>query len=220
MNNSTSILRLYGKASFVVLVALAAGASCRREGIAHARVVKSNEAIPGMGQAAPVSPQPAGAPIASGQAPAMEGEVPLPPPPMQGEKLVWSLPKGWSETKGAGMRYATLQPPAKGKAEVSVIRLAGDSGGELANVNRWRGQIGLGPVSEAALSTLRTTVSSKAGPIALYDFTSEGQTKTRMVVGMLVNGASSWFLKLNGEAEAVAAAQADFATCLGTLRLE
>jgi hypothetical protein len=163
---------------------------------------------------------PKGAPSVSGQAPASGGEVPLPPNPGQGEKLAWTLPKGWTETKGSGMRYATLQPSVKGKTEVSIVMLSGTVGGELANVNRWRGQIGLDPVDEAALLKLRTPVTSKAGRVALYDFTSQGQVKTRMVVGMLATADNSWFLKLNGDADAVSVARAGFATFLGTLHFE
>jgi hypothetical protein len=220
MNRPTSRLRTYPSALFVALATLLAGASCRREGVTHARVLKGSEARTAMDQPPAMGGPPKGAPMASGQAPAAEGEVPLPPKPVQGERLAWTLPKGWTETKGSGMRYATLQPSVKGKCEVSVITLSGTFGGELANVNRWRAQIGLAPVDEASLPKLRTALTSQAGPVAVYDFTSEGAAKTRMIVGMLANAESSWFLKLNGDPDAVSAARADFATCLGTLRFE
>jgi len=219
MNRTTILLRTYPSALFVALATLLASASCRREGVAHARVLKGNESTPPVGQPGLGAP-PMGAPLASGQAPAAEGEIPLPPKPVRGDRLAWTLPKGWTETKGSGMRYATLQPSVQGKSEVSVIMLSGASGGELANVNRWRGQIGLGPVDEAALPKLRTPVTSQAGPVAIYDFASEGTAKTRMIVGMLANAESSWFLKLNGDTDAVSAARSDFVTYLGTLRFE
>jgi hypothetical protein len=212
--------RAYQGALFVALTTLLAGASCRREEVTHARIAKSNEAMPSMAPPPGAGTPPMGAPPASGQAPAARGEVALPSPPGQGENLAWTLPKGWTETKGSGMRYATLQPSVKGKAEVSIVMLSGTVGGELANVNRWRGQIGLSPVDEAALPTLRTPVTSKVGAVGLYDFTSEGQVKTRMIVGMLATANSTWFLKLNGDADAVSAARSDFATFLGTLHFE
>jgi hypothetical protein len=207
-------------ALLVALTTLLAGASCRREGVAHARIAKGREAIPSIDPPPGMGMPPMGTPPASGQAPAAGGDVPLPPKPGRGETLAWTLPKGWTETKGSGMRYATLQPSVKGKTEVSIIMLSGTVGGELANVNRWRGQIGLRPIDEAALSELRTSVTSKAGPVALYDFTSEGQVKTRIIVGMLASADSSWFLKLNGDADAVSAARADFVAYLGTLHFE
>ena len=212
--------RAYQGTSLVVLATLLAGASCRREYVTHARVAKGSEAMPSMDPPPGVGMPPMEAPPASGQVPTAGGDVPPPPKPGQGEKLAWTLPKAWTETKGSGMRYATLQPSVKGKTEISVIMLSGTVGGELANVNRWRGQLGLAPVDDAALPKLRTAVTSKAGPVSLYDFTSEGQVKTRMVVGMLATADSSWFLKLNGDADAVSAARAGFATFLGTLHFE
>jgi len=54
------------------------------------------------------------------------------------------------------MRFATfLAPGSSGLVEVAVTRLAGRGGGELANVNRWRDQMGLAPISADELSGLR-----------------------------------------------------------------
>ena len=147
-------------ASWCVVVMATA---CQREGVSHVRVPKEADQPPpsmgggGMG----------GGNMAGGQLP--------PPPPVAGDKaLQWLLPPGWTARMDGGMRYATLTPPQDaGKVEVSVVTLAGPAGGELANVNRWRGQIGLPPVEEAALAGLRKPLRSAAGPIALYDFESE-----------------------------------------------
>ena len=38
-----------------------------------------------------------------------------------------------------------------GTSDVSVVRLSGEAGGDLGNVNRWRGQINLEPISEPDL---------------------------------------------------------------------
>src|SRR4051812_36103019 len=95
---------------------------CRRDEITHQQVPKSQPS------AAPAQMVPAD--IAPPPAPAAEGA------------LAWKLPKGWTDEAGSGMRYATIKP-ADGKVEVSVVVLPGPAGGELANVHRWRGQIGL-----------------------------------------------------------------------------
>jgi hypothetical protein len=101
-----------------------------------------------------------------------------------------------------------------------VVVLPGPAGGELANVNRWRGQIGLPATDEASLARARTTVQSKAGTVNVYDFTSEGTKKSRLVAGSLLIDGSSWFVKLTGDAEPVAAARADFLRILESLRLD
>ena len=117
------------------------------------------------------------------------------------------------------MRYATIKPTAQGKIEVSVTVFPGPAGGELANVNRWRNQIGLPPVDEAALAKDRKALKSPAGSLAVFDYTGEGKEKTRMVAAILFAGGNSWFVKMVGDAGPVAASRADFVRLLESLRL-
>lgn len=116
------------------------------------------------------------------------------------------------------MRLATFKPPVPGKVDVSVIVLPGMGGGELGNVNRWRGQIGLGPLDEAGREKLRQEVKSKVGPVSLYDFSGEGTgTKQRMLAALLVVDGQTWFVKMVGDEAPVAAARADFVKLLASL---
>jgi len=130
--------------------------------------------------------------------------------------LKWTLPKGWTRTAGSGMRFATLMAPGPGKAEISVVMLPGAAGTELANVNRWRSQIGLPPLDLGALGTARQTVKCKAGTVAVYDFTGEGQV--RMVAGILAtHDGDTWFLKLMGDTDRVSKVKPVFMKYLETL---
>ena len=149
----------------------------------------------------------------------MPGMPGMPPPSMPGgaDALAWEVPKGWTEARAGGMRLATLKPPVTGKIDVSVIVLPGAAGGELGNVNRWRGQIGLPPVDEAARAQMRKEVKSKAGAISLYDFSGGGPSKQRMIAGLLFVNGKSWFVKMVGDDEPVAASRADFVKLLETL---
>ena len=172
-------------------------------------------------RSAPAPQGPAAAPVA--MPPAMPGGMSgeVPPPPTPNTPLKWTLPKGWTSAAGGGMRFATLTPGGPGKAEVSVVVLPGAAGGESANVNRWRGQIGLPPLDDAALAAARQTVKCKAGAVAVFDFTSQGQAQSRMVCGTLVTqDGNTWFLKLMGDAPAVANARKDYLRLLETLHLD
>ncbi len=176
----------------IALGALILGA-CQREDVAHFRVPKPRPEV--MATVAPPAPSEGG--------------------------LRWTLPAGWKEAQGGSqMRYATLTPPVQGKLDVSVIRLPGPAGGELANVNRWRNQIGLAPIGEADLAPARKVVKTAAGDLAVYDFTSEGAKKTRTVAGLASIQGETWFVKMTGDAEAVASAAPAFLDLLGSLRLE
>jgi hypothetical protein len=146
----------------------------------------------------------------------------MPPPSAAKGSLKWSLPKGWSEQPGGGtMRFATFKAPFAGKLEATVVVLPGQAGGELANVNRWRGQIGLPSFDEAGLTQARKVLKTKAGALNVYDFTSEGQAKSRMVAGYISTpDGNTWFLKMTGDADPVAKAKPDFMTILGSVRLD
>jgi len=133
--------------------------------------------------------------------------------------LRWTAPKGWTEIPGTGMRVASFElPEGPGKAEVTVVALPGDVGGELANVNRWRGQIALPPVDETDLPAARSAVRSRLGNIFVYDFTGAGEKKTRLVAGMIKVSGTMWFFKLMGDEAAVAAAKPAFLKLLEGLK--
>jgi hypothetical protein len=197
------------------LLALAIG--CRSDQVSHYRVPKEAAAThpDHPGHADEAAPMPGSLP--AGQEPAAN----VPPPPTPKGALKWSLPKGWSELPGGGMRFATFKAPFAGKLEATVVVLPGPAGGELANVNRWRGQIGLPALDEAGLAKARTVTKSKAGSVNVYDFTSDGQAKSRMVAGYISTpDGNTWFLKLTGDADPVAKAKPEFMTILGSLHLD
>jgi hypothetical protein len=184
---------------------LAGVAACDREEVAHYRVAKE---LPPRSAAMPAG---MGGGTADAVAPA---EKP------SGAALGWTLPKGWVQEQGGAMRYASFKVPVKGTVDASVVVLPGPAGGELANVNRWRGQIGLAPLDEGGLAASRKTVATKAGPLKVYDFASGGASGKRLIAGLTENEGNTWFVKLTGEAGAVGAARDDFMKLLGSLRFD
>jgi hypothetical protein len=213
-------MTIHPKAVLLAAV-LASFAGCQEESVTHSRIVRAPESAtpPAALPPAAAVPAPMAAPMAGGAMGSMgAGEVPLPPKPMGAAKLDWSLPNSWTQSLTGGIRYATLKPPGPGNLDVSVVVLAGPAGGELANVNRWRSQIGLPPLEEAALASARKSIASKAGAVALYDFTSEGVQKTRLVAGLLVANDNTWFFKMTGDAEAAGKALPEFTHLLQSLR--
>ncbi len=188
--------------AFAAMVIFTSG--CRRDEITHFQVKKAS------GATFAVSAQPAARP----------DELPAPPAPAGASALNWTLPNGWTESAPGGMRYATLKPPTPGRIDVSVIVLPGPAGGELANVNRWRGQLGLPAIDERALAAARTPIQTTAGTVSVYDFSSEGEKKSRLVAGLAVVDGNTWFVKMMGDAGPVGAARSDFIHLLRSLHLD
>lgn len=111
--------------------------------------------------------------------------------------LQFNAPKGWKETgprvdrrQGVTVKIVnafTLEGGGKGE-ELTVTSLPG--GDKLQLINRWREQVGLGPV-EKLPDPIPVRVADKIGEA--YDFEGE---KQRMMVAMVQRGDSTWFFKL------------------------
>jgi hypothetical protein len=203
-------------AALALTAGVVALTGCDRDQVSHATPVQTAPAA----NAAPAAMPPAGMPPAGMPPGGMGGGGQLPPPPKPAGHgaMKWTAPKGWTETAGTGMRFATLTAPGPGSPDLSVIVLPGPAGGEPANVNRWRGQLSLPAMDDNALLALKKTVKSKAGLVSVYDFSNQGK---RMVAGLLsTSDGNTWFLKLTGDADPVGKAKPDFMRFLETLHLD
>jgi hypothetical protein len=78
-------------------------------------------------------------------------------------QIRWTAPAGWQEESGGRYRFGKDDP----RLEMTVVRLAGAAGGTLANVNRWREQLGLDPVTDP--STQLRKVEGAAVEVLLMD---------------------------------------------------
>jgi hypothetical protein len=118
-------------------------------------------------------------------------------------KVVWDAPEGWrSVTVDQPMRIATFRAGPGDGVEISVTAFPGDVGGLLANVNRWRGQVGLPPAQESDLAAMVKTTRGQSGDISLVDFT--GTAGQQLLAAIVHPGdGQSWFVKAGGAPEAV-----------------
>jgi hypothetical protein len=132
----------------------------------------------------------------------------LPAPDNSGlPKLKYILPEGWKQKPLTQMRVASFEASENGKtADVSVIPLGGMAGGDVANVNRWRGQVGQPPLAEADLQKLAEKVEVAAQPADLYDVagTVPGSSDAERIVGVILHHEDAvWFFKMTGDAALV-----------------
>lgn len=165
-------------------------AGCGHNDISTNRIAKDKEA-------APTPPQ-----ISSGLSP---GEA----------QVKWKLPSGWEELPPAQMRVGSFRIKGKdGKwAEVSIVPLGGMAGGTLGNVNRWRSQVGLGPVQENELPKLAEKVEIGGQPAQLFDMAGvppEENEKQRILAALLSRNDTTWFFKMTGADALVQQQKASF----------
>jgi hypothetical protein len=119
------------------------------------------------------------------------------------EKPVWDVPTGWKEQAPTSMRLATYAVNGEqgGKADVSVIKLAGGAGGLLANVNRWRSQVGLDPVDETGLPKLISSEDVNGAKITFVDMAGrnvESGESARLLAAVVPREGVTWFYKMLG----------------------
>jgi hypothetical protein len=135
----------------------------------------------------------------SGAAPAPAPVASSSPAAGEPETMVWTLPAGWKpQAESAGsMRVATFRSPASPRVEVTITRFPGSVGGLLANVNRWRGQLGLAPVADLAGQPLADMVVA-GEPARLLDLEAGGDNPQRMRVLIAERPVLTWFVKMTG----------------------
>lgn len=167
------------------------------------------------------------APITAVATPSMEVASPVADPMSAavtkagGADLRWTAPAHWQSKPPSAMRKATYMIPGDGGAatELSITAFPGAVGGELANVNRWRGQLQLPPLAETELAgaVSRTTVNGLQ--VTLVDLTGGTAENPRRMLGAIVpsNGAN-WFFKLTGPEALVAKEKPAFLAFVETLQ--
>ena len=159
-------------------------------------------------------------PVGSGAMPGggMPGAVTTaaPPAPRAGGPT-WTVPAGWQEISGGQFLFAKFLIAGEGdaKAAVNVSSSAGDGGGLLANINRWRGQLGLGAWNEADLqkNTQEIEVLGGKGTFVELSGTDGSTEKPATTLGVkVVRAGSTWYYKLMGEPKLAAAQKENFLT--------
>jgi hypothetical protein len=141
---------------------------------------------------------------------AKETPPPAPLPPTQlttptGARgtMQWDLPGGWAQIANPNtMRFATLSAgEGAERIEVAITQLAGAAGGIAANINRWRGQVGLSAASESELAHSAREIRATGALGVMVDLVGpEGSdgTTIRMFAAIFPTDTQTWFVKTTG----------------------
>lgn len=125
-----------------------------------------------------------------------------------GVKPDWTVPAGWQETPGGQFLVAkfNLTGEAGATAAVNVSMSSGEGGGWMGNVNRWRGQLGLGEQTAAEISAATTSLEINGGKAMLVDLLgTDARTgqPARVLGAMVPQPGRAWFYKLMGDPKVV-----------------
>ena len=136
----------------------------------------------------------------------------------------WKAPPAWEEQPASGFRKGSfLVRGANGEtADVSVISFPATAGGLLANVNRWRDQLKLAPISNEAEAGAPIKVDGH--DIFFVDLVSEqpispNGSKSRILGGILPTAGATWFFKMLGPDGLVESQRQTFQEFLHTVQV-
>ncbi|MCA9152559.1 MAG: hypothetical protein KDA92_24820, partial [Planctomycetales bacterium] len=146
-------------------------------------------------------------------------------PPASNSGLDFTVPEGWRTGRLGPFRLAAYEVERDGaSAEVTVSALGVNAGSLLDNVNRWRGQIKLPPIDDAALQSAiqPITVAGVAGQwIDLSDpagGTSDDSAQAILVV-VVPQSNQTLFIKMLGGRDVVVAEKDNFRRFAESLKL-
>src|SRR5262249_34686987 len=96
----------------------------------------------------------------------------------------------------------------------------GLGGGPLANVNRWRRQLGLEPIDDdAQLQKEMRQLDAADGKASYVDLLGRDPTGPKRLLGAwLVHGGRTWFIKMMGSPELVGKQRAAFEAFVQSIR--
>lgn len=141
-------------------------------------------------------------------------------PTAEGAGLAWTAPAAWKPKQASAMRKGSYLVPGTGGADgdLSVTAFPGDVGGELANVNRWRGQVQLPPIAESDLASNVQRIEANGLNFTIVDFVGAGANASRILGAIVPYQGATWFFKLTGPDAVVEKAKSDFLAFLQTVK--
>jgi hypothetical protein len=142
------------------------------------------------------------------------------------DPLSWETPAGWVQAERSQMRPINLKFGPNGEGECYLSMLPGGAGGTVANVNRWRKQMGQPDLPEAEVNQLpKRVLMGIEGVFVSLDgaYTNVGSAEAlpeqRLMGVVAALGEVGLFVKMVGPKELVAANQVAFDQFVNSLRL-
>ncbi len=128
----------------------------------------------------------------------------------------WQVPDAWEPTQGSEMRRASFQATGPGgPVDIAVTSFPGDVGGLVANLNRWRRQIGLPPLDPANVDSVveRQSVAGKEVILSRMEGTTQGTQ-----AAIFRHEGNSWFFKMTGPRASVETNTKSFTSFISSVR--
>lgn len=177
-------------------------------------------AAPFAGGGAPFAPKPPVMTKPPATAETVEPKTPLPPaPPAEEPEFTFDAPAEWKALPTTSMRLANLKTSdTDTAAEVKAFVFSAAApmmADPLANVNRWRGQVGLDETTQAELDKSSEKIKVAGLDATYVELIGE---KDAITAAMIPRGGQVWFFMMSGPAETLQSEQERFREWLKTIK--
>ncbi|HEX7008605.1 MAG TPA: hypothetical protein VF184_01400 [Phycisphaeraceae bacterium] len=141
--------------------------------------------------------------------------------------LTWDVPPDWRPAQAAqAFTVAAYEAgPAETPVSTTVTRLSGAGGGALANINRWRNQLGLPPVAslpEQPMIPITLPDQQVAGVVDLVGPpSSEAAAPPQRTIAAILprqDTNETWFFKMSGPQDALEPLKEPFLQMIRSVR--
>jgi hypothetical protein len=112
--------------------------------------------------------------------------------------------------------------PGEHTAQTTIMRFGGAGGGALANINRWRNELGLAPLKEDELRPELRSLNTASGRADYVELTGrDRKNEERATLGAwIAHGGQTWFITMKGPADLVRAQKSAFEAFVQSFRLQ
>jgi hypothetical protein len=190
---------------------LLAFAACKRD--SEIKVYRVSKAPLEEPESGPNAPMPANAPSPSmpgGMGSGMAARDSAAP------QIKWDKPETWTDVPPSSMRYASFSAgEGDQKIDISIVSFPGEGGSDADNVNRWRQQLQLPPMTAAAIATQITPLQSESGSFAATDIAGPS---ARTLAAWTRRDGRVWFFKATGPGAAVEKEKPNFVKFIQSVR--
>lgn len=131
----------------------------------------------------------------------------------------WLAPPDWIVEKPTQFLTAAYTLPTGGR--VTVSKLGGDGGGLAANVNRWRGQVGLKPLADQEVKGQPLKLPDSQVEMQLFNLTTADSAPEveGILAGVLPLPTETWYFKFSGPTGVLRKGEGIFAEFLRSVRI-
>ena len=136
-------------------------------------------------------------------------------------RFTWEKPASWIPAEGSSMRLASFEIPySTGSGDLSIMELSGDGGGLGANVNRWRGQISLDPLTKFEIEDEARNGVSQLGNYQLFRLVNLEKKESAFLAAIYPLESSALFIKLTASADGILELEKAFKAFCSSMKLE